>query len=128
MGINRHDRVAVMLPNGPELAVAILTVEACAVCAPLNPAYGVDEVGRYFDDLRPRALITQAGIDLPACRAASSRGVRVLELNNRARRTAACSPSPELLGVRRPTSRSATMTSRCCCPRQAQRRDPRLCH
>ena len=69
-----------MLPNGPELAVAILTVEACAVCAPLNPAYGVDEVGRYFDDLRPRALITQAGIDLPACRAASSRGVRVLEL------------------------------------------------
>jgi acyl-CoA synthetase (AMP-forming)/AMP-acid ligase II/acyl carrier protein len=81
MGINRRDRVAVVLPNGPELAVAILTVEACAVCAPLNPAYGVDEIGRYFDDLRPRALITQAGTYLSACRAASSRGVRILELS-----------------------------------------------
>ena len=60
MGIGRRDRVAVVLPNGPELAVAILTVEACAVCAPLNPAYGAEELDRYFADLRPRALITQA--------------------------------------------------------------------
>jgi acyl-CoA synthetase (AMP-forming)/AMP-acid ligase II len=40
MGIGRHDRVAIVLPNGPELAVAIVTVAASATCAPLNPAYG----------------------------------------------------------------------------------------
>src|SRR6185503_5563730 len=51
MGIGRRDRIAVVLPNGPELAVAILTVEASAVCAPLNPAYRAEELERYFADL-----------------------------------------------------------------------------
>ena len=38
MGIGRHDRVALVLPNGPELATAFLGVAAAATCAPLNPA------------------------------------------------------------------------------------------
>src|SRR5882672_6540656 len=80
MGIGRHDRVAVVLPNGPELPVAILSVAASAVCAPVNPAFGTEELEGYFADLRPRALITQAGIDSPARRAALARGVRVIEL------------------------------------------------
>jgi acyl-CoA synthetase (AMP-forming)/AMP-acid ligase II len=81
IGIDRRDRVAVMLPNGPEMAVAILTVEACAVCAPLNPAYGAEELERYFADLRPCALITAARFDSAARRVALSRGVRVVELS-----------------------------------------------
>jgi acyl-CoA synthetase (AMP-forming)/AMP-acid ligase II len=81
MGIARHDRVAVVLPNGPEMALAFLTAAASAVCAPLNPAYGAEELDRYFADLRPRALITQAGIDSPARRAALSHAVRVIELS-----------------------------------------------
>jgi len=36
---------------------------------------------RYFADLRPRALITQAGIDSPARRFALSRAVQVVELS-----------------------------------------------
>ena len=82
MGIGRHDRVAVVLPNGPEMAVAFLTVAASATCAPLNPAYGTEELGRYFADLRPRALITQAGVNSPARRVALSRGVPVIELSS----------------------------------------------
>src|SRR6266852_4142376 len=81
MGLGRHDRVAVVLPNGPEMAVAVLTVASSGVCAPMNPAYGAEELDRYFADLRPRALITQAGIDSPARRVALSRGVRVVELS-----------------------------------------------
>ena len=81
MGIGRHDRIAVVLPNGPEMAVAILTVASSAACAPMNPAYGAEELDRYFADLRPRALITQAGIDSPARRVALSRGIRVIELS-----------------------------------------------
>src|ERR1700731_1727150 len=79
MGIGRHDRVAVVLPNGPEMAVAILAVAASAACAPMNPAYGAEELDRYFADLRPRALITQ--VDSPARRVALSRGVRVVDLS-----------------------------------------------
>src|SRR5262245_15845999 len=54
MGIGRHDRLAVVLPNGPEMAVAILTVAANAACAPMNPAYGAEELDKYFADLGPR--------------------------------------------------------------------------
>lgn len=81
MGIGRHDRIVVALPNGPEVAVAILAVATSAVCAPLNPAFQADELERYFADLRPRALISQAGIDTPARRVALSRAVRVIELS-----------------------------------------------
>src|SRR5215510_9208286 len=63
MDIGRHDRVVVVLPNGPDMASAFLAVAAAAVCAPMNPAYAADELERYFTDLRRRALITQAGID-----------------------------------------------------------------
>ena len=38
-GIGRGDRVALVLPNGPDLAVAFLAVAAGAACAPLNAAY-----------------------------------------------------------------------------------------
>src|SRR5262245_44309527 len=80
-GIGRHDRIAVVLPNGPEMAVAILAVASNAACAPINPAYGADELDRYFADLQPRALITQGEIDSPARRVALARGIRVIKLS-----------------------------------------------
>src|ERR1700730_254601 len=42
MGLGRRDRVAVALPNGPELAVAALGVAANATGLPLNQASGAD--------------------------------------------------------------------------------------
>jgi acyl-CoA synthetase (AMP-forming)/AMP-acid ligase II len=84
MGIGRHDRIAVVLPNGPEMAVAILAVAASAACAPMNPAYGVEEFDRYFADLHPRALITQSGGESAARRAARARGIDIIELSAKA--------------------------------------------
>src|SRR5262245_42779623 len=81
LGIGRRDRVAVVLPNGPEMAVAVLTVLAIAACVPMNPAYTTEEVEKYFADLQPRALITQSGVDSAARRVALSRGIRVIELS-----------------------------------------------
>jgi acyl-CoA synthetase (AMP-forming)/AMP-acid ligase II len=81
-GIGHRDRVAVMLPNGPEMAVTVVAVAASAACVPMNPAYEAEEVDRYFTDLRPRALIMQSGIDSPARRVALSRGIRVVELSS----------------------------------------------
>src|SRR5690349_8303836 len=54
-GVAPSDRVAVVLPNGPEMAACFLAVAACAVCAPLNPAYREGEFALYFGDLRPKA-------------------------------------------------------------------------
>jgi acyl-CoA synthetase (AMP-forming)/AMP-acid ligase II len=81
MGIGRQDRIAVVLPNGPEMAVAILAVTASAICAPMNQAYGFEELRRYFAALRPHALITQGGVDSPAHRAALACRIRVVELS-----------------------------------------------
>jgi acyl-CoA synthetase (AMP-forming)/AMP-acid ligase II len=79
MGIGRHDRVAVVLPNGPDAAVTHLTVATYATCVPINPAFGSEELDRYFADLRPRALITLPGIDA-ARQVALARGVRILDM------------------------------------------------
>ena len=80
IGIGRRDRIVVVLPNGPELAVAILAVSTSAVCAPLNPALGIEELAGYFADLHPRALMMQVGIESAARHAALSRGIPIIEL------------------------------------------------
>ena len=79
-GIGRDDRLAVLMPNGPELAVAIVAVAANAACASINPAYSAEELDRYFADLKPRALIVPAGTDGPAPRVARARGLPVFDL------------------------------------------------
>ena len=78
-GIGRGDRVAIVLPDGPELAGAFLGVSAGAVSAPLNPAYGPEEFRFCPEDLGPRALIVQQGIDSPAIAIARASGIAVIQ-------------------------------------------------
>lgn len=83
-GIGRNDRVAIVLPNGPEMATAFLTVACGATTAPLNPAYRGDEFDFYLDDLNARALIVMHDYDGDAVAAAEKRGVAILRLTPRA--------------------------------------------
>jgi acyl-CoA synthetase (AMP-forming)/AMP-acid ligase II len=80
MGIGRDDRVAIVLPNGPEMAAAFLCVAAGATTAPLNPAYRQEEFEFYIQDLKSKALLVQAGDETPARAAAAKLGVPVIEL------------------------------------------------
>jgi acyl-CoA synthetase (AMP-forming)/AMP-acid ligase II/acyl carrier protein len=80
MGVERNDRVAIVLPNGPEMAVAFLSVASGATCAPLNPAYGAKEFDFYLSDLNARALLILAGMDSAARAAALSRKIPIVEL------------------------------------------------
>src|SRR5262245_42450951 len=66
LGVGRTDRVAVVLPNGPEAAVAIVAVACGAVCVPLNPGYTADEWQRYFGDLQITALLTGPDVNSPS--------------------------------------------------------------
>ena len=56
LGIGLGDRVAIVLPNGPEMAAAFLCVASAATSAPLNPAYKQDEFEFYLEDLKAKAL------------------------------------------------------------------------
>lgn len=80
-GIGRGDRVAIVLPNGPEMAAAFITVAQSATTAPLNPAYRRDEFDFYLSDLRARAIILPQGYDGPAHEAAMNHGLVILRLN-----------------------------------------------
>jgi acyl-CoA synthetase (AMP-forming)/AMP-acid ligase II len=59
MGIDRGDRVAIVLPNGMEAIVTFLAVAAAGTAAPLNPAYKAAEFEFYMDDTNAKALITR---------------------------------------------------------------------
>ena len=80
LGIGRGDRVAVVLPNGPDLAAAFLATSAAAVCAPLNPAYREQEADFYLADLGARALVTTPALATPARAVAARRGIPVIEI------------------------------------------------
>ena len=84
LGIGRSDRVAIVLPNGPEMATAFLCVASAATSAPLNPAYRQDEFEFYLEDLKAEALIVEAGSESPALRAAEKLSVAVITLDSRA--------------------------------------------
>jgi acyl-CoA synthetase (AMP-forming)/AMP-acid ligase II len=79
-GIGRNDRVAIVLPNGPEMATAFVAVAAGATTAPLNPAYRREEFDFYLRDLGAAALIVEQGSDSPALDAAQALDVEVLEI------------------------------------------------
>lgn len=80
LGVGRGDRVAIVLPQGPDLAATFLAVAAGATAAPLNPAYVESEFLFYLEDLQARALILPQGGDSPARAAAGTLGVPVIEL------------------------------------------------
>src|SRR5688500_19720216 len=64
--LQRDDIIAIVLPNGPEMASAFLSVSAAGVCAPLNPAYQADELAFYLSDLPARALLVAGLPESPA--------------------------------------------------------------
>jgi acyl-CoA synthetase (AMP-forming)/AMP-acid ligase II len=80
IGIGRGDRVAIVLPNGPEMAAAFVAIACGATTAPLNPAYKAEEFEFYLTDLRAKALVIQKGMESPARGVAARLGVPLLEL------------------------------------------------
>ncbi|MEM9639344.1 MAG: AMP-binding protein, partial [Pseudomonadota bacterium] len=81
MGIGASDRVAIVLPNGPEVAAAFVTIAQVATTAPLNPGYREEEYDFYLADLRAKALVVAAEDDGPAVAAAQKAGMAVLRLH-----------------------------------------------
>jgi acyl-CoA synthetase (AMP-forming)/AMP-acid ligase II len=82
-GIGPADRVAIVLPNGPEMAAAFLGVASACASAPLNPAYRAEEFEFYLTDLKAKALIVEAGSESPAVEVARKLGVPVFTLHPR---------------------------------------------
>ncbi len=81
LGIAREDRVAVIAPNGPDMALAVLGTLSAAACAPLNPQYPRSEFDFYIDDLAVRAIVVTPDSPALAREVAQARGLPLIEVD-----------------------------------------------
>ena len=81
LGLGRNDRIAIILPNGPEMASAFVSVAACATTAPLNPAYRAEELEFYLSDIGATAILVGKDEAGPAVDVANKLGITILRLN-----------------------------------------------
>ncbi|MGZ4672486.1 MAG: acyl--CoA ligase [Ilumatobacteraceae bacterium] len=79
-GLRPNDRIAIVLANGPEMALVLLAAMSVGCAAPLNPKYREDEFRFYLDDLNAAALITVDGAS-PAAHAAAPAGTIAIDLH-----------------------------------------------
>jgi oxalate---CoA ligase len=80
LDVRRGDRVAMVLPNGPELIELLLAAAMLgAAAAPLNPAYTEPELRFYLTDLAPKLLLVPVG-EAAAARAAAD-GLAVVDVD-----------------------------------------------
>jgi acyl-CoA synthetase (AMP-forming)/AMP-acid ligase II len=78
-GVGRGDRIALTLPNGPDMIQILLAITALgAAAAPLNPAYTQAEYAFYLTDIAPRLLLMPASRPAAAVGAAEDCSVPVL--------------------------------------------------
>ena len=85
MGFKRNDRIAVVLQNGPDLAVAFVSVVCGFTAVPLNDNYRYDEFKRYLSVLRVNALLVKTDSGTEAVDAAINLAIPVIEEINRYR-------------------------------------------
>jgi oxalate---CoA ligase len=105
LGLGRNDRLAIVLPNGPEMAAAFVACASAITAAPLNPAYREEEFHFYMEDLRAKALLVEEGSSSPAIAAARRLGIPVL-VATPAREAGAFSLSGEAVGRAVPVARA----------------------
>jgi acyl-CoA synthetase (AMP-forming)/AMP-acid ligase II len=80
-GIGRGDRVAIVLPNCPEMATSFVAVASACTAAPLNMAYTEKDFEFYLGDIHARAVvIAQEGGNAVAVEVARKLGIAILWL------------------------------------------------
>ena len=96
-GIAQSDAIALLLPNGHEMAVTFLGTTLAAIAAPLNPAYTLEELDFYLGDLNAKAVIVLEGESGPILPAAAARHIPVIRLTARTLQFADALPNPKSL-------------------------------
>jgi len=89
LGFGRNDRIAVIMPGGPETAVLGIGIMAGFTHTPLNPQYKDHEFQGMFSRLRVKAIIVQKNQETAARAVALSCNIPVIEIT----------PSPDKAGI-----------------------------
>jgi oxalate---CoA ligase len=79
LGVRRGDRVALALPNGPDIVLLLLAITTLgAAAAPLNPAYTQAEFEFFLSDIAPRLMLIPASGSAAASAAAAGTDTNLL--------------------------------------------------
>ena len=89
MGFGRNDRIAVIMPAGPETAVLGIAVMTAFTHTPLNPQFKEHEFLDNLLRLKVKAVIVQQNHETAARAAALSQGIPLIEIT----------PSPDKAGI-----------------------------
>jgi long-chain acyl-CoA synthetase len=82
VGVQAGDRVGVMLPNVPPMAVAYYGVLwAGAIVVPMNPLYKFGEIAHVISDAGAKAIVVWDGVVEEAGRAADEVGCALIEVS-----------------------------------------------
>lgn len=80
LGFGRGDRLAVAVPNGVDLSVALLSVMNAATAVPLGHDAPPNECARHLRGARATALVVEEAAGNAAARAAEAMGLPVIEV------------------------------------------------
>jgi len=79
-GMTARSRLAIVMPNGPDMAVTLLGVSSICTALPLNPKSTRDEFAQYLKLLQADGVIVGGDDDIPARAAANEVGVSVFDV------------------------------------------------
>lgn len=80
LGVGAHDRVALIVANGPDLATAVLGVAAHAIVAPLNPDLPTSDLAVALEGLGARTVIVPVGQGGELRAIGHARGLAIVDL------------------------------------------------
>jgi acyl-CoA synthetase (AMP-forming)/AMP-acid ligase II len=120
LGIAREGRVALVLPAGLEMCVALLGIMTGAVAVPLNPASSAPELTRDLERVRPDLVVTGGWAEAPSREVATRLAIPVMtagELlapgdDDSTRHTSRPSTSPQHVAVILHTSGTTALPKR----------------
>lgn len=78
-GFDCNARIGVLMPNGPEAALAIVAVACCTIAVPLDPRLSQSEIDQRLDMLSLSALVVPRGGASEARQAAARRRLAIIE-------------------------------------------------
>src|SRR5262249_38238781 len=78
IGIGKEDRVALLLPNGPEAALSFLSTSAISACAPLNPIFMQYALDASHSLIKHKLLYSSPDLDVEKRALAGKRGIRIV--------------------------------------------------
>ena len=96
---SRADRMAIVMPNGPDMSAALLAVMSVCVAVPLNPAYTEAELEGYFAHARIDSLLVGDDKTDAARSVAKRNGIEVLTFGEAGAPSSAAAAEPDDIAV-----------------------------